>query len=520
MTNVDLSRRFYYDKIPQQNDKCRFVEAFLIKIFKRFFSMTSQFIGRKEELESLSHLLQKRSASLIIIKGRRRIGKSRLIEEFAKQNSFDAVYVFSGVPPTKKTTAQSQRNEFADQLGKQGFPKVKVQDWNDLFWLLGDGEKVKKGRVIILLDEITWMGSKDPNFLGKLKNAWDLKFKKNDKLILVICGSVSTWIEKNIIQSTGFLGRPSLYLTLEELTLSECDQFWGRKGEQISAYEKFKLLSVTGGIPRYLELINPNISAEENIRRLCFMKDGPLVNEFDFIFSDIFSKRKKIYKRIVEQLVQGPADQYEVAKRTKLAVSGDLSDYLNELVISGFIARDYTWSLKTGQISKLSKYRLKDNYLRFYLKYLQSNKAKIEKGFFKKISLTSLPAWDTIMGLQFENLVVNNFHEIINIIGIQPSEIVYSNPFFQRPTSRYPGCQIDYLIQTKFNTVYVFEIKFSRFEIGPEIINGVKTKIKRLKLPRHISCRPVLIHVNGIRDDIHDSDYFSNIIDFGEFLKG
>src|SRR3990167_5897184 len=116
-------------------------------------------------------------------------------------------------------------------------------------------------------------------------------FKKNQSLILILCGSASAWIEKNILSSTGFVGRISYRLTLEELSLSESNQFWTGKSAHISAYEKLKILSVTGGIPRYLEEIKPQLSAEENIKQMCFVKGGPLVNEFDEIFSDIFSKR-------------------------------------------------------------------------------------------------------------------------------------------------------------------------------------------------------------------------------------
>lgn len=474
------------------------------------------FVGRSQELKSLDHLLQKKTASLVVLKGRRRIGKSRLIEEFAKRCSPSSFYVFSGVPPTKATTAQSQRDEFSNQLSNQGFPKIVAEDWNNLFGLLAD--QTKRGRVIILFDEITWMGSKDPDFLGKLKNAWDWKFKKNNKLLLILCGSISAWIEKNIVQSTGFLGRPSLYLTLEELSLTECNQFWKTQGGKISAYEKFKLLSITGGVPRYLELIDTSMSAEENIRRLCFLKNSPLFNEFDFIFSDIFSKRSAIYKKIVEQLVSGATDQEEISKKIELTRSGDISDYLNELVLSGFIARDYTWHLKTGEISKLSRYRLRDNYLRFYLKYLRPNKAKIEKGDFNKVSVTSISGWDTIMGLQFENLVINNHLELMNLMNISLNEVVFANPFFQRPTSKQLGCQIDYLIQTKFDTIYLCEIKFSRFNINMGIISEIQEKIHRLKLPKHFSIRPVLIHVNGVQEDVQDSGFFSHIVDFGELL--
>jgi AAA+ ATPase superfamily predicted ATPase len=480
--------------------------------------MPSSFIGRTEELESLKHMISNRSASLVVLKGRRRIGKSRLIEEFAKRQSFDHFYVFSGIPPTKKTTNQSELDEFSRQLGRAlNISGIRADDWSTLFLLLAD--RVQQGRTLILFDEISWMGSKDPDFLGKLKNAWDFLFSKNEKLILVLCGSVSAWVEEHIIQGTGFFGRPSLILTLEELPLSICNQFWEKRGRGVSAYEKFKILSVIGGVPRYLELINPTLSAEENIKQLCFMKHSILLNEYELIFNDIFSKRSPIYKNIIEQLVQGSANQAQIAEKMKLTRTGNLSDYLSELTISGFIERDYTWTIKTGKISGLSNYRLKDNYLRFYLKYLRVLKPKIEKGIFNKVSLTTLPNWDIIMGLQFENLVLNNYQELIRAIGIQPDEIIFCNPFFQRHTARQPGCQIDYLIQTRFDTAYVCEIKFSRFEIGPEIINEMERKIERLKLPRHFSYRPILIHVNGVREDVHDSNFFAKIIDFSEFLQ-
>jgi hypothetical protein len=93
------------------------------------------------------------------------------------------------------------------------------------------------------------------------------------------------------------------------------------------------------------------------------------------------------------------------------------------------------------------------------------------------------------------------------------------NPYFQRKTARQAGCQIDFSIQTKHDTVYICEIKFSRHEIGNEIIKEVSKKIANLKLPKHISRRPVLIHVNGVKDEVIDEQFFSNIIDFSELLK-
>ena len=473
------------------------------------------FIGREAEIQELNDLHHQNVANLVIVQGRRRIGKSRLIEEFAKDQKF---YCIAGIAPDKETTAQMQRDEFARQLSEQfGIPKFSMDDWGSLFTLLA--QYTNKGKVVILLDEISWMGSLDSTFLGKLKNAWDLQFKKNPKLMLVLCGSASSWIEKNIVSNTLFLGRPSLYITLSELSVSECNEFWGTHEERISAYEKLKILSITGGVPRYLELINSNKSAEDNIRTLCFSPNSPLLNEFERIFSDIFGARSTIYKEIITRLVTGPATQEEILTSCKRSKTGDFSEYLSDLSMAGFISRDFTWHLKDGKISKLSRYRLKDNYVRFYLKYLQPNKTKIEKGTFKKTSVTTLPGWESIISLQFQNLVLNNDLRIIELLGVPQEEIIFSNPFFQKKTKTHSGCQIDLLIQTKYNSLYVCEIKFSRSELTSSVIDEVKQKIERLNMPKNFSYRPVLIHVNGVKDVVIESGYFAKIIDFGDLLS-
>lgn len=473
------------------------------------------FSGRTQELADLRRFLSKKSSSLLVVRGRRRIGKSRLIEEFSRGHRF---YQFAGLAPTEHTTAQSQRDEFARQLSEQtGLPEVKADDWGKLFFLFS--EKIQKGRVIILFDEISWMGSQDPDFLGKLKNAWDQKFKSNPELILVLCGSASAWIEKNILSNTGFLGRVSYTLTLEELPLPDCEWFWGKVANNISSFEKLKLLTVTGGVPKYLEEIDPTISAEANIRQLCFKKGGLLVDEFDHLFSNIFQRKSPLYQEIVKKLTYGSKEPAQLAKELGVELSGLFSEYLEELAFSGFIKRDYTWHIKTGQDSKLSKFRLSDNYVRFYLRYIEKSRSKIDRGGFEFKSLMSLPEWNTIMGFQFENLILNNRKFLHSSLGINQDDIVSENPFYQTRTKKQPGCQIDYMIETRFNTLYICEIKFSKNPIGTEVINEIQNKIKNMIRPKGFSCRPVLIHVNGVSSDVIDSNYFSSIVNVGDYFR-
>lgn len=479
------------------------------------------FIGRENELKTLGDLFKKKSASLVVIRGRRRIGKSRLVEELATRHPFEFFYRFSGIPPTPETTAQSQREVFAGQLKSQfgtalELSGIDTQDWSTLFVMLAG--KIRNGRVLLLFDEISWMGSEDSDFLGKLKDAWDVYFKKNDQLIFIICGSVSTWVEKNILSSTGYLGRVSLDLILKELPLSDCSKFWKPYASQVSPYEKLKILAVTGGVPLYLEHIRPDISAEENITALCFRQSGLLFREFDNIFSDLFSKRSTLYKKIVESLAKGALTQEGICQQIGYSPSSDIGDYLDDLITSGFILRDQAWQLKTGRPARISHYRICDCYSRFYLRYIKSNKHKIEHDQFLTSSVSTLAQWNTMMGLQFEILVLNNRKKIWQTLNISPEDIVFDNPFYQAQTKRYAGCQIDYLIQTKFNTIYVCEIKFSQREISTSVVDEVKEKIDRLSLPKHFSYRPILIHVNGVTEEVEESGYFTAIINFGDWL--
>jgi len=472
------------------------------------------FIGREAEMERLKGLLNKKSASLLVVRGRRRIGKSRLLAEFGK--GMKSLF-FSGNPPVHGITAQAQRELFADQLRRAGIPGIKPDNWGDLFWHLS--KHAQEGQMLIVFDEISWMGGKDPFFLGQLKTAWDMYFSKNPQLIIALCGSISSWIEKNILSSTGFVGRITIDLVLEELPLHACNAFWHPKEKRISSYEKFKLLSITGGVPLYLEQIEPSLPAEQNIRDLCFTKGGLLVREFDEVFSDLFSRSKGIHKKIVTCLANGPKELIQICKELGKSQGGLYSQYLDELVKAGFIKRDFIWDLKNGQQRKISRYRLSDNYLRFYLKYIASNRVKIEKGTVPASMVNNLPGWEGIMGLQFENLVVHNFKALWKVLNLSGEEIIMDGPFFQTSTIRQPGCQIDYMIQTRFHNLYICEIKFSKDPVGMKVIEEMEEKIKRLKVPKRFSIRPILVHVNGVEDSVLDQGYFDKVIDFGQLLK-
>ncbi len=473
------------------------------------------FVGRKHELALLEDALRRGIARLVVIKGRRRIGKSRLAEEFGKDKLF---YAFTGLAPNKEVTAKQQKKAFARQLAKNfSLPNMSFSDWSDGFDYLSLQLDTKP--TVILFDEVSWMGSKDPTFLPKLKIWWDLTLQKHPNLILILCSSVSTWLDKNILKNTAFFGRISTCIELDELSLPECHEFLKKEGIKGSHFDFFRILSVTGGIPWYLEQIDPNETIDANIKRLCFEKNGMLVHEFDNIFHDLFSSRGTIYKAIIQTLDDGMRDLPEIRKSLQYSSSGSLNTHLRALEICKFVSKHYSWSFKSGTIQKKSLYRLSDNYLRFYLRYIEPNLPKIEKTAFQEVTLSALPGWETIMGYQLENLLLNNRSLIYKALGIHPQDIAADNPYFQRPTIRHKGCQIDYLIQTHSNTLYICEIKMRKRGLDTDVIDEMKQKIARLAVPRGFGICPVLFHLGPLSDALATSRYFFRTIDIADFLE-
>ena len=344
------------------------------------------FVGREDLLEKLQGLWQKNVPSLVTCRGRRRIGKSTLIREFAVRTAKHFISL-EGQAPGAGINGTTQLKSFAEQLSMQtNSPGLVPQNWLQAFQLL-DNALPKSGKTVLLLDEISWMGAYDATFPSTLKIAWDRMFSRHESLIVVLCGSVSSWISKNILQGTGFAGRASLDLVVGELPLKECFSFWRSSAKRVSLQEKLDFLSITGGVPKYLEELNPALSTDENIRALCFSPEGLLFRDFNQIFHEVFGSRSTIRKDILKALSNGPLTVTALSKALGKEASGHLSDYLEELELSGFIAKDMWINPRTKKPALMARYRLKDNYARFYLHYIEPRIHEVENGLYQYTSL-------------------------------------------------------------------------------------------------------------------------------------
>lgn len=474
---------------------------------------SSIFVGRQPEMDRLKDLYNKKKPSLVVVKGRRRIGKSRLIGEFAKISHGQTFWSFAGLAPENGVSAQEQRDHFARALALiLKISPMTFSDWSDAFEHLS--LHIKPGD-IILLDEISWMGSKDPSFIPKLKAWWD---KQTVHMMLVFCGSVSTWIEDNILKSTAFFGRIHLTISLEPLSIPESADFLRAIGMQFSHYDMYQCLSLFGGVPWYLEQLNPALTVDDNIKRLAFEKNGLLVTEFDRIFHDLFNGKGATYKKILDSLKDGARTLSEIRQSIEFAHSGTLSQMMDHLIVAGFVVKQSLWSFKTANPLKQSLNRISDPYMRFYLKVIEPNLGAILDGGFDQVPLSTMPGFQAHMGLQLESLLLQNRHLLLQKLGIAPMDVVRSGPYRQTKTTTQQGCQIDYLVQTKTNGLFICEFKFKRREIGIEIIAEMQEKISRLKVPRGFATIPVLCHLSGVTDAVDTSPYFYRIVDLVDFL--
>ena len=478
------------------------------------------FVGREKELESLRLLLDKRTSSLVACRGRRRIGKSTLIEEFARRNHCRLVSI-DGLLPREGMTNQVQLDNFIEKLSAQtGVDGTRVSSWFEAFVRL-DQALVWNDWTVVLLDEVSWMGRYDADFPARLKSAWDMLLKRHDHLIVVICGSVSTWIKKNILQNTGFAGRFSRDIVVRELPLSQCKAFWGEAAKRLAPSEIVDVLSVTGGIPRYLEEVNPGLSANENIKRMCFDRDGVLFGDFKAIFSQVFGEESVLKQKILLTLVDGPRTCIEVAEALDVVRGGSLSETLEVLVDAGFVTKDEGYNPETGKKARTAKYRLSDNYTRFYLKYVLPHETEIRSDTYLFDALESLPGWESVLGLQFENLVVNNFRELVKPLHLEGVPVLSAVPYERRGDKRRGkagdrGLQIDLLVQTR-KSAYVVEVKRKK-HIGESVEAEVAEKVERLRHQKGISVRTALVYEGELAPVVRGNGYFDAIVSAADLL--
>ena len=421
--------------------------------------MVQEIIGRKTEIRKLTELYQSKRPVFAVVYGRRRVGKTYLIRElFDNQFSF----YHTGLSPYElqdENLRQGQLSNFFKSLVKFGSDINHIPaDWFEAFDALTAllEQKPKEERKLVFIDEMPWLDSPRSGFVTAFEHFWNGWGSGRSDLMLVACGSATSWISDNLLNNTGGLfNRVTHEIKLLPFDLSECEEYVKANEIVMSRYDLVECYMIMGGIPFYLSLLEKGMSLPQNIDNLFFAKSAKLRNEFERLFSSLFKNKDDCMKivRLLSQKNQGYTRQ-EIVKSTQLPNGGGLSYTLRSLEASDFIM-SYT---KYGRASREVYFRLTDSFTKFYLTFVDG--ARTKNPVFWQNNFRS-PRHNAWKGFAFENLCFYHFEKIKESLGIRGVQTECS-PWKSRQEK--DGAQIDMLIVRADNVIDVCEMKFSSDE--------------------------------------------------------
>ena len=411
-------------------------------------------IGRKEEQQILHSAAQSENSEFVAVYGRRRVGNTYLIRE-----TFGYKFTFQHTGLAKGNTKE-QLFSFAISLRDAGYDDFPIpKSWLEAFSLLSTYLKNSTDeKKIVFLDELPWMDTPRSNFISAFEHFWNGWASARKDIVLIICGSATSWIINKVINDHGGLhNRVTKQIALQPFTLKECEMFAESKGLEMSRYQLAECYMVLGGIPYYWSLLEKGLSLAQNIDKIIFAKNGKLSNEFNQLYASLF-KSPEQYIDIVTALGKKKAGmtREEIIAATDKYSNGALSKVLDELEYCGFIRKYNGFDKK----SKQAIYQLIDNYTLFYFKFIQQNENNDEHFWSASIDSAMHRAWS---GLAFERLCMAHTQQIKAALGIAG---VLSNVYSWRKEAdeTSDGAQIDLLIDRKDQVVNLCEMKYSLSE--------------------------------------------------------
>jgi len=461
------------------------------------------FVGRTHELDLIRRRLADRSkAQLIVIYGRRRIGKSTLIRQAV--SSEKRVLYFEGI---EGENTRVQIDQFLDDLALQtGRVRLGARTWREVFQ--GVGEIIQSGRWVLVFDEFPWMGAGRTAIVSQLKLHWD-RWTRNPEVALFLCGSVASFMVRHVVHSKALHNRKTLEMCLGPLFPWEAGLFIPKR----SPREKAQLFMCLGGVPKYLEQIDPRRSVEQNLNRLCFTAGGFFVEEYETLFKEQF-RSLKVYASVVAELARSPASLSELGRRIGIARGGGFRDQLQNLVRAQFVREYIPIAIGKSAGTRTRMYRLADPFLGFYFRYIHDNRDLISRNrkgenLFRSIVGPSLHQFN---GLAFERLGEASLDRILDRLGIGLTDVMRMGAYFRQTRTRGAGLQIDWLIVRRDGVWNLLELKYLNEPAGMSVMHDVADKVRRLGVPGDVTVEPVLISARGTTKALDRTGFFSRTL--------
>lgn len=467
-----------------------------------------RFIGRINELAQLAVVQKAGEAAMIVVYGRRRVGKTTLIE---KAFGDRRLLKFEGV---EGKPDEFQIAQFMATL-RRHFPQPKVQHaapttWTEVFEVLADC--VSKGKWTVYLEELQWMANYSSDLISELKPIWDNRLRRNPALILVLCGSSPSFFLTEVIRSRSLHNRSEIDLRLDEFPIREAAGFLGKP----SLNALFDAYLSVGGIPIYLQRLTSH-SVYQSLCEQSFRKNAFFADELEKVFVSSFGSQPA-YRQLVARLgLKGQATRDQLAEAVGLHSGGTLTRMLVDLEECGFIKR--VVPLDKPLQSLLSYYQIRDPYLHFYFRFIEPQRAAIQNGDFQRYPQRALDTrtYRQWLGGAFERFCRERAMEIAEVLGFSAVQF-RSGTFFRRGNVTNFGAQIDLLYDRADKAYTVCEAKYQDAPIGVDVITEVEQKIKALPLSRRRSIHKVLITSSGTTKGLQERAYFDRILTLEDLI--
>ena len=462
-------------------------------------------IGRADERRKLERCLERQEPQLIVVQGRRRVGKTFLINQFF-ENRFD--FRLTG---EYKASRSNQLENFVMELNRRAHTKYDPpKSWKEAFDLLRtylsslpEGEKH-----IVFFDEMPWMDTPRSGFLAAFEYFWNDFCCAMDDLILIVCGSATTWITDHIEHNKGGLfNRKTCSLFLRPFCLRETAEYLQMIGIDWSEYDIAQCYMILGGIPYYLSFLNPARTLNENVDDLFFQKSAELADEFDHLYRTLFTDSEE-YIRIVTLLSQKRSGMTlsEIAEKGKITLNGNLSKRISHLVSAGFLRANPFY----GQKKKDIRYQLADYFSLFYCRFVREHYGRDEHFWRHMNDNPSRFAWG---GLTFELLCRDHIDQIRQKLGI--SGVLMESSSWRISSAdtseKTDGAEIDLILDRRDHMISLCEIKYSlhEYEIDKSCEMTLRNKIAafRQETGTTKSLQLVMITTFGVR-----KNKYSNIV--------
>lgn len=461
----------------------------------------AKIIGRKQESKLLMSYLNNDSPEFVVVYGRRRVGKTYLIRSLLSEHF--SFYV-TGLSPIEKkenktSDLQYQLQNFSYALNEYGYEGEAPTSWMEAFHilkeLLSKLDKTKKH--VVFIDEMPWMDTPRSGFLVAFEAFWNGWASGQDNLMLVVCGSATSWIIKKIFKNKGGLfNRVTRKIYLPPFTLSECEKLAEMHNLSLSRYDMLSAYMVLGGVPFYWNQLQPGMSLAQNIDALFFAsKNAPLRDEFELLMRSLFNSPEP-YIKIIQALnsKNGGLTRDEISNEAGMTSGGGLSQLLEDLDKCNFITEYHPIKSNGAAV-----YRLTDFFTLFYMRFVANKKINDPAFWSHYVNSHGNNTWN---GLSFElvcHLHLEQIKKALQIGGV----------LCNHQALRTKGAQIDLLLNRGDHVTNLCEAKFYSlpFSIKSDYQKDLLNKLAEVKevIPAKNSLHLTIISTYGLKINKYSS---------------